>query len=54
MFLLSGGGYGEYTVVNKAHVMKLPNEVKIEDAAGIPEVWLTAYLGLIKLGNMRK
>lgn len=48
MALLNGGGYGEYVAVNKEHVMEIPKNISLDDAASIPEVWLTAYQ-LLKL-----
>ena len=46
MALLQGGGYAEYAVVKKDHVMpvpRLPTVTPQTIAAGIPEVWLTAF-----------
>lgn len=43
-----------YARVNKDHVIKVPKNISVEDAAGIPEVWLTAYLNLRILGNLTK
>lgn len=35
-------------------MLNLPKNITIEDAAGIPEVWLTAYLNLRILGQLNK
>eukprot|EP01017_Pseudomicrothorax_dubius_P040101 TRINITY_DN6230_c0_g1_i3.p1 TRINITY_DN6230_c0_g1~~TRINITY_DN6230_c0_g1_i3.p1 ORF type:complete len:189 (-),score=27.63 TRINITY_DN6230_c0_g1_i3:232-798(-) len=44
MTLLSGGGYAEYVNVHKDHVIRVPDSVKVEEAAAIPEAWITAYM----------
>ena len=41
--LAPGGGNAEYVVVNEGHVMPIPSHVTMEEAGGLPEVWLTAY-----------
>lgn len=43
MALLSGGGYAEYVVVNKNHIVDVPNNVNLISAGGIMEVYITAY-----------
>jgi tumor protein p53-inducible protein 3 len=44
MALLPGGGYSQYVKVLKSHTMPLFSEsMTWEEAAGIPEVWCTAY-----------
>lgn len=43
MCILSGGGYADYTRVHKDHLMNLPSNMEFEDAAAIPEQWVTAY-----------
>lgn len=52
MALLSGGGYGQYTVVSKDHVMRKPEKLEFSQAAAITEAWLTAYQ-ILKLGKIR-
>ena len=49
--LLPGGGYAEYASVNHAHVLPVPRGLNLRDAAAIPEVWLTAYQLLHKVGK---
>jgi len=46
MALLSGGGYAEYAVVHASHLIKIPEKFSYEQAAGIPEVFLTAFQAL--------
>jgi len=43
MALLGGGGYAEFVSVHQHQVMRVPDNVDLVMAAGIPEVWLTAY-----------
>jgi len=43
MALLSGGGYAEYATCHYKHVMHVPENLTLEQAAAIPEVFLTAY-----------
>jgi len=54
MALLSGGGYAEYVTVNENHVFKIPDSLNFEQAAGIPEVWITAYQLLFWIGQIKK
>ena len=43
MALLPGGGYAEYVAVHHGHVLQVPPGMSMEQAAAVPEVWLTAY-----------
>ncbi len=43
MALLGGGGYGGKVVVHERLLMPVPDGVELSAAAGIPEVFLTAY-----------
>lgn len=52
--LLSGGGYAEYCTIRADHVLKIPEEFSFEEAAAIPEVYLTAYQAAIWLGKLTK
>ena len=47
----SGGGNAEFVTVNEDHVMPVPDWMSFTDAAAIPEVWLTAYQLLHKVGK---
>lgn len=40
--------------MNKHHIIPVPKNISIEEAAGIPEVWLTAFLNLRILGKIDK
>ncbi len=44
--LLSGGGYAELVAVPEGQVLPVPEGVSIDHAAGIPEVFATAYANL--------
>lgn len=52
--LLPGGGYAEYALVEDPLAMKIPKGISLRDAAGIPEVFLTAYQSLIWIAGLQK
>ena len=52
MALLSGGGYAQLVAVPVGQTMPVPDGMSWEDAAAIPEVFLTAYLTLRILGRV--
>lgn len=52
--LLGGGGYAEQVVVPEGMVMPMPKGFEFHEAAGIPEVYATAYLNLRIVGEIRK
>jgi tumor protein p53-inducible protein 3 len=41
--LIPGGGYAQYAVIDERMTFKIPSNLSFEQAAGIPEVFLTAY-----------
>ena len=43
MSLLSGGAYAQYATSPKDLLIAAPKSLKVQEAASIPEVWLTAY-----------
>ena len=53
MALLAGGGYAEYAVVDQGSVMPIPDNMDFLQAAGIVEVYLTAYQAMFLLGNLK-
>lgn len=53
MALLSGGGQAEFVAVDSRLVWKVPTEVSLEQAAVIPEVFLTAYQALFFEGKTK-
>lgn len=52
MALLSGGGYAEYCACDERHIMRIPTSLSFNEAAAIPEVWLTAYQLLFFVGKV--
>ncbi|WP_187264173.1 NAD(P)H-quinone oxidoreductase [Pontibacter beigongshangensis] len=51
--LLPGGGYAEYAVIDEAMAMPVPENLSMEEAASIPEVFLTAFQALVWLGRLQ-
>ncbi|GAB4365956.1 MAG: NAD(P)H-quinone oxidoreductase [Calditrichia bacterium] len=51
--LLSGGGYAEYAVIHQRMVMPVPPGVSLQEAAAIPEAFLTGYQALFWIGNLQ-
>jgi putative PIG3 family NAD(P)H quinone oxidoreductase len=51
--LVAGGGYAEYVAVNSEHLMAVPNNVNMVQAAGIAECFLTAYQALFIENNLK-
>lgn len=52
--LLAGGGYAEYCTIHEELAMPMPDQYSFEEAAAIPEVFLTAYQALVLLGNLEE
>ena len=52
--LLGGGGYAEYVTVPAEMVMPIPKGLTYEEAAAIPEVYMTAYLNLFAVGQAKE
>lgn len=51
--LLPGGGYAELAVVPAAMLMRVPDTLTLAAAAGVPEVFLTAYSALFWEGRLQ-
>lgn len=51
--LLPGGGYAERVAVHQALLMPIPPEWSFEQAAALPEVYLTAYVNLFMEARLR-
>lgn len=49
--LLAGGGYAEYTTCPAALAMKVPEQMKLTEAAAIPEVFFTAFVNIFLEAN---
>jgi putative PIG3 family NAD(P)H quinone oxidoreductase len=54
MALLAGGGYAEQVVVHEGSVLPIPSSMNFDQAAAIPETFLTCYLNLFQLGGVRE
>ena len=53
MALVGGGGYAEQVLVPVGQLMAIPDNLSFEEAAAIPEAFLTAYLNLFRLGELQ-
>ena len=53
MALLAGGGYATETVVPSVCVMRTPPNLTDLEAAGLPEVFITAFLNLFLIGGLK-
>ena len=51
--LLPGGGYAEKVKVPAGLAIRMPDGFSFEEAAAIPEVFLTAYLNIFMLGGLQ-
>ncbi|HLW71896.1 MAG TPA: NAD(P)H-quinone oxidoreductase [Candidatus Binataceae bacterium] len=54
MALLAGGGYAELAVVHHGSAMHVPDSLSDAEAAALPEVFLTAFLNLFMLAEVRR
>ncbi len=52
--LLPGGGYAEYAAIPEGMAMPIPENLSFEEAAAIPEAFLTAFQALRWLGGFRQ
>lgn len=51
--LLPGGGYAQYVAIPEEMLIPIPKNLSFEEAAAIPEVFLTAYMNLFDLGGLK-
>ncbi|HUA34576.1 MAG TPA: NAD(P)H-quinone oxidoreductase [Candidatus Binataceae bacterium] len=54
MALLPGGGYAEKAVVHHGSAMTIPSALSYEEAAGVPEVFLTVFLNIFMLAEIKR
>jgi tumor protein p53-inducible protein 3 len=52
--LLAGGGYAQYVKIHRKMAIKIPENLSFEEAAAIPETFLTAYQAIFLLGELQK
>jgi putative PIG3 family NAD(P)H quinone oxidoreductase len=52
MALLAGGGYAEEVAVHAGSVMRVPAALSLEEAAAIPEVFLTVFQNVFQLARL--
>lgn len=53
MAVVTGGGYAELAVIPAGMAMRIPENLSFEEAAAIPEAFLTAFLNLFTMGALR-
>ncbi len=51
--LTDGGGYAGYCAVDADHVLPVPEGVSLQDAAGLPETFITVWSNLFTEGGLR-
>nr|WP_178131309.1 zinc-binding dehydrogenase [Pseudomonas sp. C1C7] len=51
--LLAGGGMAEEVVVDGRHVLPVPDEMTLAEAAAVPEVYATVWLNLFQLAALK-
>lgn len=51
--LVGGGGYAEYAVAYASHLMAIPETVSFEEAACICESYITAFLNVFMIGELK-
>ncbi len=54
MALIPGGGYAEKAVAHYGSAMKIPAALTFEEAAGVPEVFLTVFLNFFMLAGIKR
>jgi putative PIG3 family NAD(P)H quinone oxidoreductase len=53
MSLVGGGGYAEYAVAYAAHLMAIPESMSFEEAACVCESYITAFLNVFMIGELK-
>ncbi len=52
MGVVSGGGYAEQLVIHERQAIAVPSHISVNDAAAIPEVFITAWDALVVQGGL--
>jgi putative PIG3 family NAD(P)H quinone oxidoreductase len=52
--LVAGGGYAEYATIHEDMAIPIPENLGFEEAAAIPEVFLTAFKALFLIGGLQE
>ena len=52
--LCHGGGYAEYVAVNQDHCLPIPKKMSLEEAACIPETFITVWSNVFLRGGLKK
>lgn len=52
MGIVSGGAYAEHVVLHERQALRVPSHISVEDAAAIPEVFITAWDALVVQGGL--
>lgn len=52
MGITSGGAYAEQLAIHERQAMAVPSQISLHDAAGIPEVFITAWDALVVQGGL--
>jgi putative PIG3 family NAD(P)H quinone oxidoreductase len=53
MSLVGGGGYGEYAVAYASHLLSIPQSMTFAEAACVCESYITAFLNVFMIGDLR-
>jgi putative PIG3 family NAD(P)H quinone oxidoreductase len=51
--LIPGGGYAQYAVIHEEMAMRIPDKLGYEEAAAIPEAFLTAFQSIVWLAELK-
>jgi len=54
MTLVGGGGYAEYAVAYASHLMPIPASMSFEEAACVCESYITAFLNVFMIGELKE
>ena len=53
MTLVGGGGYAEFAVAYSCHLMRIPESMSFEEAACVCESYITAFLNVFMIGELK-